>query len=466
MKYVTTLLINMASHRELVEGRRVHATALLSELRQNYYSVYKDYARILDPKIYSTRELPQDFFVKRRIFLHGRPTCVVCGSHQGSAFSRSRLLSSLERPWPRCCSKTCTYKDPRRSERTASTNMKRYGATSPLGSKKIRKKIVATFIMRYGGSNCMHSNQVRARVRNTNIKRYGGPTCMSSLEVRDKVTQTNIKRYGCKRAIQREDILAKSMATNLCRRGVAWPAQDPEVYLKIEETNIKRYGCRNARASDQAKEQSRKTNLRRRGVEYSTQDPRVVEKIRQTNMDRYGVPCVFQSDDVKRKSMATNRERYGTDYHMQNSTQFAKNIHSGYRKKVIVQNGHLHNVQGYEDVAAVWLDARGFDIASSGTKGYRSFWYTKASGKRGRYHPDFIVRKRSTRELFVVEVKSPYTAGITEGRPGSKFVNMLNKYLGVENSKMSYVLLLCNGTDVAAYPGKPNFTKLRKSSLL
>lgn len=55
--------------------------------------------------------------------------------------------------YARTCSISCGQKHPETRKKMSETNMQRYGAPNPYGSKQIREKIIKTFQERYGVSN-------------------------------------------------------------------------------------------------------------------------------------------------------------------------------------------------------------------------------------------------------------------------------------------------------------------------
>lgn len=143
----------------------------------------------------------------------------------------------------------------------------------------------------YCSNRCATSSEDRAsKIRSTNLERYGSTTPSGNPDVVKKMTETNLKRYGCSCALANDEIKSKSRNTTLSRYGTEYYSQTETYKKRIKETSMRKYGVCNPGCSKEALEKIRNTNLERRGVACSFLDPEVRERSRRTSMERYGVP--------------------------------------------------------------------------------------------------------------------------------------------------------------------------------
>ena len=77
-------------------------------------------------------------------------------------------------------------------ERTAKTNLERYGTENPFGSKEIQNKIRKTNIEKYGFEVPTQNPEIRAKITKTNIERYGNasPGAVYSREHKKELSPT------------------------------------------------------------------------------------------------------------------------------------------------------------------------------------------------------------------------------------------------------------------------------------
>jgi hypothetical protein len=436
------------------KGNKVHARTILNQIKIKYPTYYHNNEWWLAA---NSRDLKNSWI--RRIKIHGKPKCKTCGSSDGGSFRKARLLRSLDGAWPNFCSKQCSYTSDDRRKKTARTNLKRYGAASPLGSKICRKKGVRTNLKKYGGTNCMHSSKVRAKIKHTNLIRYGVPNAAMLNCTKKKAQKTSLMKYGTKFAMQCNAIQAKARRTNRIRRGVDYPSQDNRVVRKMRKTNLRKYGVEIATQSVKVREKTKITNLRKYGVENVLQSPEIINKIKQIVRRRYGVDHVWQKGPIRDKIRKTNLERYGFEYPMQNAKVLLKNKLSCFATRKITIAGIEHEIQGYEDTGAYWLDRKGFKIITMGQRGYKTFQYWKGA-KIAVYFPDMVAISRMGKQ-YIVEVKSIYTAGL--GKNGEElFRDLKRKAMSVIKNKQRYLLIICDRSKVLTYYlGLPTLAGLR-----
>lgn len=92
-------------------------------------------------KGFEAKKIYYDTYIKKK----NEGICPVCGKP-------TKFKGGLH-GYAITCSITCGQLHPETRQKMNETNLERYGATNPYGSKKIRKKIEKTFISRYGVKN-------------------------------------------------------------------------------------------------------------------------------------------------------------------------------------------------------------------------------------------------------------------------------------------------------------------------
>lgn len=149
--------------------------------------------------------------------------CIVCGK---STKYKGGLIG-----YARTCSISCGQKHPDTRLKMSKTNLERYGATNPYGSKEIRNKIKQHNLEKYGVENtfCLpgvnekaiknsHSKESEEKRKQTCFKKYGNPYHIASKEIRQKAINTYQKRYGVSNAFSIEEIHKKAMHNSLGRK--------------------------------------------------------------------------------------------------------------------------------------------------------------------------------------------------------------------------------------------------------
>jgi hypothetical protein len=90
------------------------------------------------------------------------------------------------------CSAECAEK--LRLEKIATTNLKKYGSTSPFGGKEIQGKIHKILIEKYGTIHVTQNETIKEKIKQTNLERYGVENCALNKDVFLKRTATIQKR--------------------------------------------------------------------------------------------------------------------------------------------------------------------------------------------------------------------------------------------------------------------------------
>ena len=237
-------------------------------------------------------------------------------------------------------------------DKTAQTNMARYGGVSPMASSEVRKRIKTTMLDRYGVANASSLPEVKERRRRTVQERYGVDSVLSDPAFRERARQTIREVYGVDNVSQSEVIKARKRESSMRRYGVPSTALDPDVRRRQLETlrrnrpdlpadargpfnapsvqaaakatHLARHGVENPFARDDVKDQIRQTIQEHYGVDNPSLSPVIQERRRQTMQERYGVDNPFESEVFQEKSRQTVQERYGVDYAVQSDEIIAR----------------------------------------------------------------------------------------------------------------------------------------------
>lgn len=237
-------------------------------------------------------------------------------------------------------------------DKTAQTNMARYGGVSPMASSEVRERIKTTTLSRYGVVNASSLPEVKERRRRTVQERYGVDSVLSDPVLRERARQTIREVYGVDNVSQSEVIKARKRESSMRRYGVPSTALDPDVRRRQLETlrrnhpdlpadargpleapsvqaaakatHLARHGVENPFARDDVKDQIRQTVREHYGVDNPSLSPVIQERRRQTMQERYGVDNPFASETVKEQIHQTVQERYGVDYAVQSDEIIAR----------------------------------------------------------------------------------------------------------------------------------------------
>lgn len=237
-------------------------------------------------------------------------------------------------------------------DKTAQTNMARYGGVSPMASSEVRERIKTTMLDRYGVVNASSLPEVKERRRRTVRERYGVDSVLSDPALRERARQTIREVYGVDNVSQSEVVKARKRESSMRRYGVPSTALDPDVRRRQLETlrrncpdlpadargpfnapsvqaaakatHLARHGVENPFERDDVKDQIRQTVREHYGVDNPSLSPVIQERRRQTMQERYGVDNPFESEVFQEKSRQTVQERYGVDYVFQSDEILAR----------------------------------------------------------------------------------------------------------------------------------------------
>ena len=141
------------------------------------------------------------------------------------------------------------------------------------------EKTAQTNLKRYGSRVSVHAEAIKEKVKQTNLERYGVDNYAKTKECHDKIRQTCLEKYGVEHFAQLQEVKDKKANTNLERYGVEYIGQAEEFKEKIMNTNLEKYGSKCVLSSIEIKDKIRQTNLQKYGVPYNISAPEVREKI-------------------------------------------------------------------------------------------------------------------------------------------------------------------------------------------
>lgn len=166
-------------------------------------------------KGYSHKEY-YDKYLKKE----GDGICPVCGKE-------TKWKGGLH-GYARTCSISCGQKHPETRKKLDETNLERYGATNPYGSKEIREKIKQKNLKNLGVENPFQQKHVQIKARHNSHTK----------EAEEKRQQTNLIKYGNKYHIASKEIRQKIKETNIERYGVENPYSIPEIHTKAIQNSL------------------------------------------------------------------------------------------------------------------------------------------------------------------------------------------------------------------------------------
>ena len=165
----------------------------------------------------------QEYYDKYMKSDHNEGICIVCG--------KSTKYKGGLNGYRRTCSVSCGQKHPDTRQKMSNTNLERYGATNPYGSKEIRDRIKVQNLEKYGVENpfCLlgvnekavrssTSEKANEKRKQTCLAKYGSEYHIASDEVRSKAIETYQTRYGVSNAYSIPHIHQKAQFNSLGRK--------------------------------------------------------------------------------------------------------------------------------------------------------------------------------------------------------------------------------------------------------
>jgi len=125
-----------------------------------------------------------------------------------------KTLKNIKRTWKK-----------EQHQKFKKTCLSKFGAESPLASKKIKNKIKKTNLKKYGVENPLQNIEIKKKAIATNLLKYGSENPMQNKKVKEKVEATNFLKYGGIRPMCSKKIQEKHSDTMLSKYGVSNPMQ-------------------------------------------------------------------------------------------------------------------------------------------------------------------------------------------------------------------------------------------------
>lgn len=146
--------------------------------------------------------------------------CPVCGKN-------TKFKGGLN-GYARTCSISCGQKHPETRAKLDNTNLRKYGATNPYGSKEIRDKIKKKNLKNLGVENPFqqkyvqekaihnsHTAEAEIKRQQTCLEKYGNKYHIASEEIRKKTLNTLKERYNVRNAYSIPEIHTKAIQNSL-----------------------------------------------------------------------------------------------------------------------------------------------------------------------------------------------------------------------------------------------------------
>jgi len=215
--------------------------------------------------------------------------------------------------------------------------------------------------------------------------------------IRARAKQSIKNRYASKTEEEKQLIKNRRLATNIKKYGVANVSSVESVKLKKEQTFLDKFGTTNP---------SQNTDIR---AKIKDKMPVVLKKRKKTNLDRYGVEHYSSTEEFKSRRKITWTKRYGADNPSKNNNikdKIMKGQDHRRTNKIIILNGQIVRVQGYEDQVIRDLIKSGISESEIICDRDRipKISYT-IDNKVRTYYPDIYLPRYN----ILIEVKSLYT---------------------------------------------------------
>ncbi len=336
----------------------------------------------------------------------GAPVCPVCKTNKANW--RAGKYTTF-------CSNRCQGRSPDTQRKKQATCLANHGVAYPQQSASVRKKSIKTYVKTLGVDNPSRSPVVKRKRTKTMKERFGVRNAFSSDDIRCKIRATLLERYGVEHPMHSPEIVEKLVQHVTAKYGAPGFAS-PELMKRADITTKRRHGYGLHEHTEEREEARNATSLARYGFKHYTQSPAFKDHLKSVLLEKYGVDSIAE---IPGWHDAVMQRRYK-----------AKWVKLGKRRVA---------VYGYEDHAIRYLLDKGVspaDILVMVAEGKPTIPYVH-EGVRRVYIPDFYVKLKGS--WWVVEVKSTYTAGVTDVR---LFNTMKRKLAATEKAGLKTALLV------------------------
>lgn len=296
-------------------------------------------------------------------------------------------------------------------------------------------------IYRSGMRHCASSRQV---IYHMFVKKMDWPECPTC---GTKIRYVNGYRTYCDRKCMGADPEFRRKVAEAALEGAQDPVKKRKHVLAQRrrwrgELGAQRREVVGRQWSDPAVDAKRRaTCMRKYGVAHQSQSEEFRQKYRNTCRERYGVDHPLQLEKFKKKARSTSRKRFGTDYALQNPEIARKQQESAYKRHSTILGGREFSYQGYENfLLAELVDRYGSNRVETDLSLVPSVQY-RIGKRRATYFPDVFVPHLNR----VYEVKSLYTAGLTNSKFKSYFDKLIATSKACREAELDFWLVVYNG---------------------
>ena len=155
----------------------------------------------------------------------------ICNSHNGLKNYFDKHLKDKDDGFCIICKTPTKFK-------RLSEGYKKYCSSKECGKKYNIIRSQEGTMKKYGVTNANKLKFVRDKIKKTNIKIFGATTPLGGTSNK-KITDTCLKRHGVKYPFQSKQLRDKRIETSMLRYGVEWPMQNREIADRSFKTRIK-----------------------------------------------------------------------------------------------------------------------------------------------------------------------------------------------------------------------------------
>lgn len=280
--------------------------------------------------------------------------CDYCGEE--SIKAKSQILNQREFITKDACPKC-------RQTKKDELMILKYGVKNVFQKPEVKEKINSTNLEKYGTTSPINFNSdIVAKKKQTNIQKYGIANPGGTPESQEKRKKVMLEKYGVDHPSKSPELSEKRKRTFIEKYGVEFPGQSQKLQDKVKATHLERRGVENPFSDPEIQKQARASMLEKYGVEHCMQSPEFIEQAKQTCIEKYGGPNPTFSEKVREKQKATNLEKYGVEYASQNPKVMKKVL-----KTRLKRYGTLTPVNMGQEQTEIqnWLNSLGFNFKSN-----------------------------------------------------------------------------------------------------
>ncbi len=158
------------------------------------------------------------------------------------------------------------------------------------------------------GKDYSRSPESQSKFEVTCLKKFGAKTPLTSKKIQEKSRKTLIKKYGVENAHQNPKVIEKAKKTCLAKYGVDNPMKNEIIQKKAISTNLKRYGGNGPACSKSVKEKQKKTLLKNYGEDNPAKIKKFKRKRELTRLKNFTTLTEIDSLKFKPENILNFRE--------------------------------------------------------------------------------------------------------------------------------------------------------------